>query len=188
MDEGLEILTRLWTEESVTFDGEFYALDNAAIAPRPVQDPLPLWVGGSAPQAVQRTARWGTGWQAGLETPEEVAPVIEAIKQALPGYGRQIDEDHYGAGFGFRFGSRDEPIVQRSNAALAKRLGKDPSGLTAVGGITEIMRLMDRFRAVGVHKFILRPIAADGRDVIAQTERLIEEVLPEVGRLNGAAA
>lgn len=187
MDEGLEILSRLWTEDSVTFDGEFYQLTDAAIAPRPVQDPMPLWIGGSAPQAVERTARWGTGWQAGLETPEEVAPVIEAIKAALPAHGRTIDEDHYGAGFGFRFGSPDEPVVQRNDAVLAKRLGKDPSGLRAVGGTAEIMELMARFRGAGVHKFILRPIAVDGRDVIAQTERLIDEVLPEVSRLNGAA-
>ena len=127
--EGLEILSRLWSEESVTFAGEHYQLQDASIAPRPVQQPLPLWVGGSAPQAVRRTARWGTGWQAGLETPAEVAPVITTIKAALPSHGRQIDEDHYGAGFGFRFGSRDEPIFARYRDLLQQRLGKDPDGL-----------------------------------------------------------
>jgi len=185
MAEGLEILTRLWSEPSVTFAGEFYQLDDASISPQPVQKPLPLWIGGSAKQAVQRTARWGTGWQAGLETPEEVGPVIEAIKTALPDYDRQIDEDHYGAGFGFRFGSPDEEICRRNHELLARRLGKDPSGLTAVGGVNEIMALMERFKQVGVHKFILRPIAADGPDVIAQTRQLIAEVLPEVARFNG---
>jgi probable F420-dependent oxidoreductase len=186
MDEGLEVISRLWTESNVNFEGEFYRLEEAAIAPHPMQNPMPLWIGGSAPQAVQRTAKWGTGWQAGLETPEEVAPVIQAIKEALPDHGRSIDEDHYGAGFGFRFGSPDEDICRRNHELLAKRLGKDPSGLSAVGGTTEIIGLMDRFRAVGVHKFILRPIAADGREVIEQTERLIAEVLPEVSRMNGA--
>jgi alkanesulfonate monooxygenase SsuD/methylene tetrahydromethanopterin reductase-like flavin-dependent oxidoreductase (luciferase family) len=184
MDEGLEILSRLWTEDSVTFEGEYYRLDEAAIAPRPVQDPMPLWIGGSAKQAVERTARWGTGWQAGLETPEEVAPVITAIKEALPRYGRDIDFDHYGAGFAFRFGDPDEPVCQRHNELLAKRLGKDPSDLSAIGGSGEIMALIDRFRTAGVHKFILRPIAADGAEVMTQTERLIEEVMPEVARLN----
>jgi len=185
MDEGLEILSRLWSEPSVTFRGEFYQLDDAAISPQPLQQPLPLWIGGSARQAVQRTARWGTGWQAGLETPEEVGPVIDAIKETLPAYDRQIDHDHYGAGFGFRFGSPDEPICQRNSEILEKRLGKDPTGLSAIGGVEEIMALLNRFRAAGVHKFILRPIAADGGDVMSQTERLIDEVLPEVRKLNG---
>jgi probable F420-dependent oxidoreductase len=182
--EGLEIMSRLWSESTVTFEGDYYQLDEASIAPRPVQQPLPLWVGGSAPQAVERTARWGTGWQAGLETPEEVAPVITQIKAALPRHGREIDEDHYGAGFGFRFGSPDEPIAQRNNELLSKRLGKDASGLSAIGGVDEIMALVNRFRAVGVHKFILRPIAASGEDVLDQTRRLIEQVLPEIARLN----
>ncbi len=183
--EGLEIMSRLWSEPSVTFHGEHYQLDDAAIAPRPVQQPLPLWVGGSATQAVQRTARWGTGWQAGLETPEEVAPVISAIKAALPEHGRCIDEDHYGAGFAFRFGSADEPVCQQYHTLLEKRLGKDPSGLSAIGGLQEIMALIERFRDAGVHKFILRPIAMDANEMMTQTRHLIEMALPEIGGLNG---
>jgi len=184
MNEGLEIISRLWTGESVTFDGEFYQLDDAVIAPVPVQTPMPLWVGGSAPQAVERTARWATGWQAGLETPEEVAPVIDAIKAALPRYDRQIDEDHYGAGFAFRFGSPDEPVCRKNDELLAKRLGKDPARLRAIGGTEEIMALLADFRRAGVHKFILRPIATDSADLMGQTRRLIEDVLPEVSALN----
>lgn len=183
--EGLEIISRLWSEPSVSFQGEYYQLDEASISPQPIQQPLPLWVGGSAAAAVERTARWGTGWQAGLETPEEVAPVITAIKEALPRHGRTIDEDHYGAGFGFRFGTADEPICRRYTELLTKRLGKDASGLSAVGGVDEIMMLLNRFRAVGVHKFILRPIAADAGEIMAQTRQLIDQVLPEVRKLNG---
>jgi alkanesulfonate monooxygenase SsuD/methylene tetrahydromethanopterin reductase-like flavin-dependent oxidoreductase (luciferase family) len=184
MDEGLEIISRLWTETSVSFSGEFYQLDEAAIAPQPVQNPMPLWVGGSAPKAVERTARWATGWQAGLESPEEVAPVVEAIKTALPRYDRAIDEDHYGAGFAFRFGKEEEAVVKRNDDVLSKRLNKDPSRLRAVGGTDEVMSLLSDFRAAGIHKFILRPIAADSADLMNQTRRLIDEVLPEVKALN----
>ena len=182
--EGLEIMSRLWSEDSVTFSGEYYQLEDASIAPKPVQKTLPLWVGGSAAAAVERTARWGTGWQAGLETPEEVGPVIANIKAALPKVERDIDEDHYGAGFGFRFGSPEDPIARRNNELLSKRLGKDATGLSAIGGVDEMMALVARFRDVGVHKFILRPIAATGEEVIEQTRQLIDQVLPEVARLN----
>ena len=182
--EGLEIMARLWSEESVSFDGEFYQLDDASISPRPIQQPLPLWVGGSATQAIDRTARWGTGWQAGIESPEEVAPVIAAIKVRAAELGRTIDEDHFGAGFGFRFGSPDEPICARYLDLLRKRLGREPKGFLAVGGVPEIMALLHEFRAAGVHKFILRPVAADGEDFIDQTRRFIEHLLPEVAALN----
>ncbi len=183
-DEGLEIISRLWSEESVSFAGAYYTLDDASIAPRPLQQPLPLWVGGSAQQAVERTARWGTGWQAGIESPEQVAPVIAAIKTRTAELGREIDEDHFGAGFGFRFGTPDEPIVERYQSLLAKRLGREPKGFLAVGGAAEMLALLEEFRAAGVHKFVLRPIAADGDDFIGQTRQFIERLLPEIKARN----
>ena len=109
--EGLEILSRLWSEETVTMEGTYYQLNEASISPRPIQQPMPLWVGGSAKQAIERTARWGTGWQAGIDSADQVGPIIESIKARTVELGRHIDEDHYGAGFGFRFGSPDEPIT-----------------------------------------------------------------------------
>ncbi len=185
-DEGLEIMSRLWVEDKVTFDGEFYQLDEATIAPKPVQNPLPLWVGGSAKQAIERTATWGTGWQAGIENAADVAPVIAGIKSRAAELGRKIADDHFGAGFGFRFGSPDEPIVQRYTELLSKRLGREPEGFTAVGGAAEMMALVHDFHKAGVHKFILRPIASGTDDMIEQTRRMVEELLPEVDALNHA--
>ena len=182
--EGLEILSRLWREESVTFEGQHFQLSDASIAPKPVQQPLPLWVGGSAPQAIERTAKWGTGWQAGIESPAEVEPVITAIKARAAELGRPIDEDHYGAGFAFRFGGAEEPIVTRYSEFLTQRLGKPADGFLAVGDREDIMALLQRFRDAGVHKFILRPIAHGTEEFVAQTRLLIDRVLPAVAALN----
>ena len=185
-EEGLQILSRLWCEDSVTMEGQYYQLKDASIAPKPVQQPLPLWVGGSAPQAIERTAQWGTGWQAGIESPDEVQPVIAAIKARAAELGRPIDEDHYGAGFAFRFGQVEEPIVTRYHEFLTQRLGKPADGFLAVGDVEDIMALLQRFREADVHKFILRPIAHGTEDFIDQTRLLIERVLPEVAALNEA--
>src|SRR4051795_433868 len=46
-DECLEIIRRLWREESVDFSGAFYKLKGVSIAPKPVQPDLPMWIGGS---------------------------------------------------------------------------------------------------------------------------------------------
>ncbi|MFW6094268.1 MAG: LLM class flavin-dependent oxidoreductase [Pseudomonadota bacterium] len=186
--EGLEIISRLFSEPSVSFDGRHFHLDDATIAPRPLQQPMPLWVGGSAPQAIERTARWGTGWQAGLESPEQVAPVIAAIRTRTRELGRRIDDDHYGAGFAFRFGSPHDRVVAQYRSLLEERLGRSSAGMVAVGGAAEMRALMDAFHQAGAHKFILRPLAADGGDFIAQTKLFIEHLLPEVAALNRAAA
>ena len=184
-DEALEIMRRLWSEDSVTFHGRHYHYTDVSIGPRPIQQPLPLWLGGSSPASIRRTARFGTGWLGGIESPEEVAPVIAAIRAASVAAGRPIDPDHYGASFGFRFGAWEDPIVGRT-AAVLRRLGKagDPRRYAAVGGARAILDRIGEYRAVGVAKFVLRPIALGDDDVLDQTERLIAEVLPAV---HGAA-
>ncbi len=183
-DEGLEIMSRLWREDRVSFSGDYYQLDEATIAPKPVQNPLPLWVGGSAAKAIERTATWGTGWQAGIENAADVKPVISAIKKRAAELNRKIDDDHFGAGFSFRFGRPDEPIVQRYNSLLTKRLGREPSGFTAVGGVEDMMALVHEFRDAGVHKFILRPIASGTEEMLAQTRLMVEKLIPAIDALN----
>lgn len=71
---------------------------------------------------------------------------------------------------------------------LRGRLGRDPTGYTAVGGVDEIMALFRRFHEAGAHKFVLRPIASGTEDMLSQTRSLIEHVLPEVAALNGRDA
>src|SRR6516165_10068210 len=87
-DEALEIIARLWREDSVDFDGAHFRLKGASISPKPVQPDLPMWIGGASEAAIRRTARYGTGWQAGGETPAEIAPVIAAIRSAAAAEGR----------------------------------------------------------------------------------------------------
>jgi len=180
-DESLEIIARLWREDSVDFQGKHYRLKGASISPKPVQPDLPMWIGGSSDAAVRRTARYGTGWQGGGETMDEAIRVVAAIKQALPEAGRSIDEDHYGASFPFYFGSPNDAVVAPAMEAYAKRTGRDPSGQFAVGDAGTILDRVGDYVAGGVQKFILRPIGA-GEQVLTQTKLLIERVLPHVGK------
>src|SRR5262249_52754823 len=108
-DEALEVISRLWEGESGNFCGEHFRLTKAAISPPPVQADFSMWIGGSSEAAIRRTARYGTGWHAGSETPETVGQVIAAIKRATAEAGRSIDEDHYGAAFTYRFGGPEDP-------------------------------------------------------------------------------
>jgi probable F420-dependent oxidoreductase len=179
-DEALEIIQRLWTEESVDFDGRHFRLTAASIAPKPVQPELPIWIGGSSEAAIRRTARVGTGWQAGMESPAQVAPVIAAIKAALCETGRTIDEDHYGVSFPFRLGRADDPGLERAMDGYRRYTGRDPSGYFAVGDAGAVLDRIASYVEAGAYKFILRPAAFGDEDVMAQTKRLIEEVLPAV--------
>jgi len=178
-DESLEIIARLWREDSVDFAGKHYRLKGASIAPKPVQPDLPMWIGGSSDAAIRRTAKYGTGWQGGGETLEDAGRVVAAIKKAVVEAGRSIDEDHYGAAFPFYFGSPSDSLVTGAMAAYAKRTGRDASSYFAIGDAQLIRERVAAYVAVGIEKFILRPVGT-GDEVIAQTKRLIEEVLPHI--------
>src|ERR1700730_2019705 len=177
-DECLEIIRRLWREESVDFSGAFYKLKGATIAPKPVQPDLPMWIGGSTDAAIRRTARIGTGWQAGGDPPAEAGRVVAAIKAAASEVGRSIDEDHFGAGFAFHFGSQNAPGVGKAMEAYAKRTGRDATHAFAIGDADTILARLAEYFDVGVSKFILRPLGGDDDAIMAQTRLLIEQVLP----------
>jgi len=180
MDECLEIVSRLWREDAVDFDGVHFQLRGASIAPKPVQAELPMWIGGSSDAAIRRTGRYGTGWQAGLDGLADIARVIPAIKAAAAEAGRAIDEDHYGAGVAFHFGSADEPVVAEAKAQVFRRAGREVPSYFAVGDAEAILARIGELVEAGVSKFILRPLAGGEERVLAQTRRLIEEVLPAV--------
>jgi probable F420-dependent oxidoreductase len=181
-DEALEVIRRLWSEERVDFEGRHFRLTGASIAPRPVQSDLPMWTGGSSEGAIRRTARFGTGWQAGPETPEQAGAAIAAIKRALVESGRTIEEDHYGAGIPFRFGRHDDPGMEAAFEAYRTRTGRDPLGYFAIGDAETVLRRIAAYVDAGVSKFILRPVARGDSDVLDQTRRLIEQVLPRVAK------
>ena len=180
-DEALTVIGRLWSEDKVTFHGRHLNYTEASIAPRPIQQPLPMWIGGSSPASIRRTARLGTGWLGGIQSPEQVAPVITAIRAESAAAGRPIDPDHYGASFAFRFGSWDDPIVQ-SAGRLLTRLGQgtDPRRYAAVGDADDIVSRIDEYVAAGASKFVLRPLALGDAEMADQTARLVAEVLPRV--------
>jgi probable F420-dependent oxidoreductase len=60
--EQVELMRKLWTERSVTFNGVYHQVTGAGLAPLPVQRPIPVWFGASSPPAFRRAGRLGDGW------------------------------------------------------------------------------------------------------------------------------
>ena len=157
-DESLEIIARLWREESVDFAGPALQLKRRvdlaqAGAARPADVDRRL-----VRRRVRRTAKYGTGWQGGGETLEDAIRTVAAIKKALPEAGRTIDEDHYGASFPFYFGAASDP----GSAGRWRPTPSAPAAIRqrqfAVGDAGTILDRVGEYVAGGVHKFILRPV------------------------------
>ncbi len=92
IEEQVEVLRRLWTDDLVKFEGEFHELPDAGIRPLPVQRPIPLWMGGMAEPVKRRVARLADGWipqfQPGDEAEDHLADLYEYAEDA----GRDPDE------------------------------------------------------------------------------------------------
>ena len=88
-DEYLALITRLWSEEQVTFRGRFFTLEDAAFFPKPVQRPRPsIWIGGDSAAALQRVARAGDGWLAAPRGLAHLEAGIRTIHDAADAMGR----------------------------------------------------------------------------------------------------
>jgi len=90
LDEQIEVLRALWTQPAVTFHGKYHDLSDVAINPRPLQQPIPIWVGGRADAALERAGRLADGWVPSSGT--DLGGMIEMIARSAEAAGRSIDD------------------------------------------------------------------------------------------------
>ncbi len=62
LEEQMDVLRTLWRDEIVSYEGRWHTIDQAGLAPMPVQRPIPIWIGGSAEVAVRRAERLADGF------------------------------------------------------------------------------------------------------------------------------
>jgi probable F420-dependent oxidoreductase len=146
-DALLPEVRRLWAGEEV---------GGAAIAPRPVQDPLEVWLGGRARSELRRVGRLGDGWLPSFCTPDDVVagrPVVEAEAAA---HDRAMDPEHWGALIAYvtSEGPLPEPLV----AAVAARRPDADATEVIPAGLPALRTAVERFIGVGVSKFVLVPV------------------------------
>jgi alkanesulfonate monooxygenase SsuD/methylene tetrahydromethanopterin reductase-like flavin-dependent oxidoreductase (luciferase family) len=91
LDEGLDILRRLWDGERVTHRGKHYVVEDVELQPGPAQERLPIWIGGNSPRARRRAARHD-GWAANTSGPDGMTMSPDELADGLASIER-------GAGF-----------------------------------------------------------------------------------------
>ena len=150
---------RLWREDSVDFEGEHYHLTGASISPKPVQPDLPMWIGGSSEAAIRRTARVGTGWQGGPETPAEAARRSSPPSRPPPPRPAAASTTTTTAPASPSISAGRRAGAAAGDGGLPKRTGRDANGYFAIGDAGVIVERIADYVAAGVSKFILRPWA-----------------------------
>ena len=92
LDEGLDLLRRLWSGEEVTHHGEHFTVEGVTLAPTPRQDRLPIWIGGNRPRITAARARWD-GWLADSADPTGMTLSPDDIARSIATIGRSGEYD-----------------------------------------------------------------------------------------------
>ena len=180
-DEALEVLTRLWTEEKVHFDGRFTRLPGVTLSPQPIQKPQPpIWVSGRSKAAMKRSARFGNGWLPYMYTPEMLAESIETIARYRADFGRS-DPVTPGVFLFFAVSEERARGLEMATAQLSVQYKQDFSKLVgkyALAGNTEdcVARLRE-YTDAGARTVILA--SACPPSYLQENQRLLAtEVVP----------
>lgn len=182
-DEAIRVMRLLWTQDEVTFQGDFYKLDRVSIFPKPWQTPPPIWIGGKSEAAMRRTARLGDGWIPSFITPDEMGAGIQKVHDLAAAAGREVPEDHFGTLINYAIADSEatalalaQPYVPRGRVdeATMRRC-------TAFGPAGALIEKVEEYVKAGASKFILRPLCPPDR-MLEQLALVGEQVCPEFHR------
>jgi probable F420-dependent oxidoreductase len=91
-EEQVFVLRKLWTQELVTFEGQWHIIPDAGLNPLPLQQPIPLWFGGHADPVLQRVAKMSDGWLPNYRTPDDASEALEKLQAYLEKENRSLAE------------------------------------------------------------------------------------------------
>ncbi|MBI4257567.1 MAG: TIGR03619 family F420-dependent LLM class oxidoreductase [Thaumarchaeota archaeon] len=89
IDEHIQAIRSVWTQQNASFQGKYVSFLDAAIFPKPLQKPfLPIWIGGWSLKSADRAARLGDGWIPGWLSPSEMKEYVQYLLKKADEHGR----------------------------------------------------------------------------------------------------
>lgn len=202
-DEYLDVMRKLWTTDgAVSHQGEWISFDDVHASPQPLQDPLPVWVGGNGRRAIRRAAKFGDGWHPLYPSLTHYASSREEILRLRAEYGRT-------GAFTFSYSSTLARVLTHPEETVPSANRRDVGNVPAefsyapprptsesgrpllVGTADQVAEDVVALQHAGVEQLTLR--FTDGRpehggpdELIEQMSRFAEQVLPLVADHNPA--
>lgn len=172
LEEACEVVTRLFTEERVTYDGAHYQLTDAPLEPKPVQSPLPLLIGGGGEKRTMRiAARFAQEWNV-WGTPELLRHKNGVLDAHCESIGRDPAE--------IRRSCQGLLFLFEDEAEAARMRERDIGRAALVGTPDQLVEVVAAYRDAGVDELIVPdftlPQGQAKRDVM---DTFIEQVAAE---------
>ena len=169
LDEACAVIKALFTESKANFEGRFYQLTDASLEPKPVQEPLPLLIGGGGEKRTLRiTARHADAWNVWGDV-EILRHKMEILDRHCADVGRDPTDIRRTA-VALLFMSDDQKYLEQMRKA-------DIAMPTVIGTPEEVRETLDAYAAIGVDEFIVPDFNLGDRAQKVETlDRFITEV------------
>jgi alkanesulfonate monooxygenase SsuD/methylene tetrahydromethanopterin reductase-like flavin-dependent oxidoreductase (luciferase family) len=166
MDEIIEVVKRLWTEDEVTHHGRFWHLEGVRPHLKPVQQPHPpIWIGAQSIAGARRAGRLGDAYPVTPEaTVDEIAERFDVVREGFAARGKPFGPQPLRRNV-LIADSREEAIVEYARVAKGKYLSYAQKGMTVAGSAEKLDE--DFLATVGEHA-----VLGTGAEVIAQLTEL----------------
>lgn len=182
LEEQLEVITALWQtpiDETYSFAGAHYELTDAPPLPRPVQDRVPVIIGGAGPRRTpELAARFATEFNIGFRSEDAIAEKFAGVRAACERIGRDPATLKLSVALPTLAAASASELDHRA-ANIGLTVDELRDGTNIVGGRDEIVAKVERLVALGAQRVYLQLM--DLQDV-GQVEYLGEDVLPHLPR------
>jgi probable F420-dependent oxidoreductase len=172
-DEALGLMRRLWTEDEVTHEGERFSVEAVSLKPKPVQQPIDVWLGGNSPSELRRTGRLGDGWLPSFCSVADVRDGWPVITRVAEEHGREIDPEHLGVLIAYTHGEVPDAVKA---LVASRRPDLDPNDVVPAG-LDGVRRRIEEMIEVGASKFVVLPIE-EPADWEAELQAIAADLLP----------
>jgi len=162
LDEAIEVCRRMWTDDRASFEGRYYTVRDALSAPKPVQKPLPVWVGGTGTQTLRVAAKHADAVNfAWSQSPAFFGERLKVLERHCRKIGRDPAEIRRSAGLMMVMDetvegveARLEALRGRGDTEYMRYLSRQLPNVTGTPDV--VAELLGEYVSLGVDHFILR--------------------------------
>jgi alkanesulfonate monooxygenase SsuD/methylene tetrahydromethanopterin reductase-like flavin-dependent oxidoreductase (luciferase family) len=181
-DEYIEACIEIWQNEFATYSGEYTSFESIEVFPKPVQKPYPpIFVGGRSEFAIQRTVKYGDGWNPSQPSAPQMREGIARLKELCVQSERRPLQT-----FGINIPSVIAATDDEAEAIARPTVGPLFPGeieyqeRTIIGSPDTFIRRVREFQDAGVNYVELKPLYPDMDHFMAQLRLIRDEVMPAV--------
>jgi alkanesulfonate monooxygenase SsuD/methylene tetrahydromethanopterin reductase-like flavin-dependent oxidoreductase (luciferase family) len=190
LEEMIQALRVLWSDEHASFHGKYYSFDDVDLLPKPIQQPCPIYIAGTpratsigeggVERSLRRIVRYADGWMTNQIELPVLKDYLKRMREMLVEEGRDPDRFNTVLYYGISVNRDSEQAFREAKAFLDSYYLKDFSreGVeiwNACGPVEHCVRSIQNFIDAGVDHITIRPI---GQNLEEQFQIYLEEILP----------